>query len=61
MAQRDDLPTLDVASRGTRFVDNEGRTLTLRGVNLGEHVAARVPDDVYRLLWRRTLRAGFAS
>jgi hypothetical protein len=35
MAQRDDLPTLDVTSRGTRFVDNEGRTLTLRGVNLG--------------------------
>ena len=35
MAQRDDLPTLDVASRGTKFVDNEGRTLTLRGVNLG--------------------------
>ena len=31
----DDLPTLDVASRGTKFVDNEGRTLTLRGVNLG--------------------------
>ena len=30
-----DLPTLDVTSRGTRFVDNEGRTLTLRGVNLG--------------------------
>ena len=35
MAQRDDLPTLDVTSRGTKFVDNEGRTLTLRGVNLG--------------------------
>ena len=35
MAARDDLPTLDVASRGTEFVDNEGRTLTLRGVNLG--------------------------
>ena len=35
MATRDDLPTLDVASRGTKFVDNEGRTLTLRGVNLG--------------------------
>ena len=31
----DDLPTLDVTSRGTTFVDNEGRTLTLRGVNLG--------------------------
>ena len=35
MAQRNDLPTLDVTSRGTKFVDNEGRTLTLRGVNLG--------------------------
>ena len=35
MAQRDDLPTLDVTSRGTRFVDGDGRTLTLRGVNLG--------------------------
>ena len=34
-ATRDDLPTLDVTSRGTTFVDNEGRTLTLRGVNLG--------------------------
>ena len=34
-AARDDLPTLDVTSRGTRFVDNDGRTLTLRGVNLG--------------------------
>jgi len=33
--ESDDLPTLDVASRGTKFVDNEGRTLTLRGVNLG--------------------------
>ena len=33
--ESDDLPTLDVTSRGTRFVDNEGRTLTLRGVNLG--------------------------
>ena len=30
-----DLPTLDVTSRGTKFVDNDGRTLTLRGVNLG--------------------------
>ena len=34
-AAREDLPTLDVTSRGTKFVDNEGRTLTLRGVNLG--------------------------
>ena len=33
--ESDDLPTLDVTSKGTRFVDNEGRTLTLRGVNLG--------------------------
>ena len=33
--ESDDLPTLDVASRGTRFVDGDGRTLTLRGVNLG--------------------------
>ena len=33
--ESDDLPTLDVTSRGTEFVDNEGRTLTLRGVNLG--------------------------
>ena len=33
--ESDDLPTLDVTSRGTKFVDNEGRTLTLRGVNLG--------------------------
>jgi len=42
MAQRDDLPTLDVTSKGTRFVDNEGRTLTLRGVNLG---GAKLPAE----------------
>ena len=43
--ESDDLPTLDVASRGTKFVDNEGRTLTLRGVNLG---GAKLPAG-YRL------------
>ena len=40
--ESDDLPTLDVTSRGTRFVDNEGRTLTLRGVNLG---GAKLPAN----------------
>jgi hypothetical protein len=30
-----DLPTLDVTTKGAAFVDGEGRTLTLRGVNLG--------------------------
>ena len=52
MATRDDdLPTLDVTSRGTRFVDGDGRTLTLRGVNLG---GAKLPfnymsDGDYKL------------
>ena len=67
MATRDDLPTLDVASRGTKFVDNEGRTLTLRGVNLGgaklpagyrsDHAFERAPTfdaetGVFRLEFR---------
>ena len=47
----DDLPTLDVTSRGTEFVDNEGRTLTLRGVNLG---GAKLPAG-YRSDHRRNL------